>query len=114
MLSLSFGTKTTWAFAYMAFASIHTTPDESVPDYAIRNPTSPIQTRPKYQRGRKLTHNPQHEVYWRLKKSIAEKYGLWPEQAERLFKRLRALRKDLTDIQIMDIVRQEMKKHSKH
>ena len=63
---------------------------------------------------KRVTHNPEHEVRERLKKAIREKHGPWAEEADRLFKRLRALRKDLTDAQIMDIVRQEMKKHSKH
>lgn len=61
---------------------------------------------------KRVTHNPEHVVHERLKKAIREKHGPWAEEADRLFKRLRALRKDLTDAQIMDIVRAEMKKVS--
>lgn len=59
--------------------------------------------------GTEISWNPEHVVHERLKKAIREKHGPWAEEADRLFKRLRALRKDLTDAQIMDIVRQEMK-----
>ena len=62
---------------------------------------------------RKTEHNPQHEVHDRLKRAIREKHGPWADEAERLFKRLRVLHKELTDAQIMEMVRAEMKKHSK-
>lgn len=57
-----------------------------------------------------MNHNPQHEVYERLKKAIKEKHGPWPEEAERLFKRLRLLHRDKTNAEIMDMVREEMRK----
>lgn len=61
-----------------------------------------------------MTHNPQHEVHDRLKKAIREKHGPWAEQADRLFKRLRVLHREKSDSEIMEMVKQEMKKHSKH
>jgi chorismate mutase len=55
-------------------------------------------------------HNPEHEVRERLKKAIREKHGRWPDEAERLFKRLRLQHKEETDSQIMQLVEERMKK----
>ncbi len=60
--------------------------------------------------GRTVARNPEHVVRERLKKAIREKHGPWAEEAERLFKRLRLLHKDKSDAEIMDIVRQQMRK----
>lgn len=57
-----------------------------------------------------ISHNPQHEVYERLKKAIREKHGPWAEEAERLFKRLRLQHKEKSDSEIWQMVQEQMKK----
>jgi len=76
-----------------------------VTDFFIASKTSGVRGG-----GKTVARNPEHVVRERLKKAIREKHGPWPEEAERLFKRLKLQHREKSDAEIMRMVKEQMKK----